>query len=534
MEGPLLMNRTPLVKAIALATTAMTLSACSSVSMLTASPTPEVTAEREIATTNVETHEISTDPVEHTDAVVPPNDIWEVIRNGLSLDTESERRAVAQQIQFYSQHQSYLNRVSTRATPFMHHIVSELQARDMPLELALLPIVESAFDPFAYSHGRASGLWQFIPSTGEYFGLEQQWWYDGRRDPVAATDAALTYLQQLANRFDGDWELAIAAYNGGGGRVNNARTRNLRQNKATDFWSLDLPRETEGYVPKLLALAEIVSNPEKYGVTLPVIPNEPYFTTVDPGYQIDILTAARLADLSESEFRALNAGYTKWATAPDTHQRVNVPIDRAESFLEGISSLPEGERIRFERYQVQSGDVLGTIAQRFNTRVDAIQAYNDLSNHSIRSGDYLLIPIPAGSLSEYASSDWQRLARAQQRGGQSGALRVDVTVASGDSLWKLARDHSVTVSDIARWNNMAPGDPIRPGQNLVVWQRTETAEQTRRVNYSVRQGDSLARIAQRFKVTINDLRRWNSELRSARYIQPGQSLTIFVNINNQS
>lgn len=527
------MIRKPLFRAIALTSSTLVVTACTSLQPNSDIPKADIPVDLAVNEPATSPEELSTE-ASLIEVQLPPDDLWKIIQNGLTLDTQTDRRAVEQQIQFYSQHQSYLNRVATRATPFMYHIISELQSRNMPLELALLPIVESAFDPFAYSHGRASGLWQFIPSTGEHFGLEQNWWYDGRRDPVAATDAALTYLQQLANRFDGDWELAIASYNGGGGRVNSARTRNSRQGKPTDFWSLDLPRETEGYVPKLLALAEIVSDPEKYGVSLQPIANEPYFTTVDPGYQIDILTAARLADLTETEFRALNAGYTKWATAPSDHQTVNIPIDRAEQFTQAIAELPESDRISFERYRVKSGDVLGTIAQRFNTRVDAIQAYNDLSNHSIRAGDYLLIPIPAGSLAEYASSDWQRLARAQQRGGRSGAIRIDVTVASGDSLWELAREHEVTVSDIARWNNMAPGDPIRPGQNLVVWQRTDSVNQTRRVHYSVRQGDSLARIAQRFKVSINDLRRWNSDLRGSRYIQPGQNLTIFVDVNNQS
>ncbi|MEQ3697063.1 MAG: LysM peptidoglycan-binding domain-containing protein [Pseudomonadales bacterium] len=472
--------------------------------------------------------------VVEVDIDLPPEDVWEVIRAGLTLDTHVDRRAVEQQIAFYSQHQSYLNRVATRATPFMYHIVRELEERELPTELALLPIVESAFDPFAYSHGRASGLWQFIPSTGTYFGLAQNWWYDGRRDPVAATDAALTYLAQLNRRFDGDWELAVASYNGGGGRVNSAVRRNRQAGKATDFWSLDLPRETEGYVPKLLALAEIVANPEKYGVTLQPIPNEAYFVSVDPGYQLDISKAAELAGLEESEFRAMNAGYTKWATSPRSHQLVNVPVGVAEEFVQAVASLPENERIKFERYQIREGDALSLIASRFNTQVDAIRAYNDLRGSSIRAGDYLLIPIPAAPLEYYRSSDWQRLARAQQRGGQSGAYRIDYRVESGDSLWELAREHGVNVSDIARWNNMAPNDPIRPGQELVMWQRTPVQANTRRVSYAVRQGDSLARIAQKFKVSISDLRRWNSSVSGQKYIQPGQNLIIFVDTNNQS
>ncbi|RMA81049.1 lytic transglycosylase [Umboniibacter marinipuniceus] len=516
-----------------------TLGGCSQFTQLSHSPSPSPveTADSALGADAPERESAAQEDdivIAEAELDLPPEDVWEVIRAGLTLDTHVDRRAVEQQIAFYSQHQSYLNRVATRATPFMYHIVRELEERDLPTELALLPIVESAFDPFAYSHGRASGLWQFIPSTGTYFGLAQNWWYDGRRDPIAATDAALTYLAQLNRRFDGDWELAVASYNGGGGRVNSAVRRNRQAGKATDFWSLDLPRETEGYVPKLLALAEIVSNPEKYGVSLQSIPNEPYFVSVDPGYQLDISKAAELAGLEESEFRAMNAGYTKWATSPRAHQRVNVPVAVAEQFIQSVSSLPENERIKFERYQIREGDALSLIASRFNTQVDAIRAYNDLRGSSIRAGDYLLIPIPAAPLDYYRSSDWQRLARAQQRGGQGGAYRIDYRVESGDSLWELAREHGVNVSDIARWNNMAPNDPIRLGQELVIWQRTPVQANTRRVSYAVRQGDSLARIAQKFKVSVSDLRRWNSTINGQKYIQPGQSLVIFVDTNNQS
>src|SRR5690606_25387789 len=196
---------------------------------------------------------------------------------------------------------------------YLHHIDEQADARDMPLELVLLPIVESAFDPFAYSHGRASGPWQFIPSTGKHFGLEQDWWADQRRDIVASTEAALTYLQQLADRFDGDWLLALASYNAGAGNVSRAITRNRNAGKPTDYWSLQLPRETMAYVPKLLALAQIVRDPEQFGLDVPAIADEPYFTSIDVGGQIDLAQAAEMADISLEELYLLNPAFNRWA-----------------------------------------------------------------------------------------------------------------------------------------------------------------------------------------------------------------------------
>ncbi len=533
MEGRILrnLNLNKLAKSVAMVNALLLMSACTA---LPKTSTPSSIPEAKISETKKSSKTNISQVAEPPEVPVPPTDMWEVMRREFKLETHIERPEVQAQITFFSQHQSYLNRVSARAKPFMYFIVEELKTRDMPLELALLPIVESAFDPFAYSHGRASGLWQFIPSTGTYFGLDQTWWYDGRRDPIAATDAALTYLDRLQKRFNGDWELAVASYNGGGGRVNRAITRNRNAGAPTDFWSLDLPAETEGYVPKLLALSELIAHPEKYGISLPEIPNEAFLAQVNPGTQVDIKTAADLVDMEESDFRALNAGYTKWATSPNGHQSINLPISKVDQFNSGLANLPIEKRVKFERYKIQPGDALSTIAREFRTQVDAIQAYNDIRGTGIRAGDYLLIPIPAAPLEYYESGDWERLASAQKRGGSKGAYRIEYAVASGDSLWELAREYSVTVGDIARWNNMAPTDPIRPGQTLVFWKKNDSGAHTRRVTYSVRQGDSLARIAQRFKVTVKELKQWNQAINQSKYIQPGQRITIFVDTNNQS
>ncbi|WP_171901000.1 transglycosylase SLT domain-containing protein, partial [Glaciecola punicea] len=223
------------------------------------------------------------------------NDLWEKIQYQMTLPIPQNQPRLDAQKNWYLRHPAYMQRVSKRARPFLYHITQRLEQENMPMELALLPIVESAFDPFAYSHGRASGMWQFIPSTGKRFGMKQTWWYDGRRDVIASTEGAIKYLRYLNDMFDGDWLHALAAYNSGEGRVMRAIKKNKRAGKPTDFWSLDLPRETRAYVPKLLALADILKSQDEYNFSWPKIANAPVVEIVDVSSQIDLAVAARMA-----------------------------------------------------------------------------------------------------------------------------------------------------------------------------------------------------------------------------------------------
>ena len=209
------------------------------------------------------------------------DDLWRRVRDGMALQGHYADPRIAKQVEWFSNNQSYIDRVMSRGELYLYHIVEELEDNNLPLELTLLPVVESAYDPFAYSGSHASGLWQFIPMTGDRFGLKQDWWYDGRRDPLAATEAAISYLTYLNNYFEGDWLLALAAYNSGEGTVRRAIERNKRDGKPTDFWSLKLPRETRAYVPQLLAISRVVADPESHGIVLPSIPDSPYFDVVD-------------------------------------------------------------------------------------------------------------------------------------------------------------------------------------------------------------------------------------------------------------
>ncbi|MGO1461010.1 MAG: LysM peptidoglycan-binding domain-containing protein [Oleiphilaceae bacterium] len=467
-------------------------------------------------------------------------DMWDRLRAGFALDHEVDNKRVRDQLEWYASHPGYINRVVERGSRYLHYIVNETEKRDLPAEFALLPIVESAFDPFAYSHGRAAGLWQFIPSTGKYFGLTQSWWHDDRRDLVAATDAALTYLDRLTNRFDGDYTLALAAYNSGGGTVSIAMRRNRKSNKPQDFWSLQLPRETRHYVPKLIALAKIFDDPQAYGIELPSLKNEPYFDVVDTGGQLDLAQAAELAGVDIDEIYLLNPSYNRWATSPEGPHRLLVPHQNAEPFRAALAEIPEGKRVSWQNYMVKSGDSLNTISRKFSTTPAVLQQVNNLNSDLIRIGQRLMIPSASKSSEAYVLSASKRLERKQAKKRDGNKLRY--TVRRGDTFWDIAREHRVGVRQVAAWNGMAPGDPLIPGKKLVIWSKTAqptlaSADSTRgkamvrKVGYRVRKGDSLARIASRFSVNVRDIASWN-DLNTARYLQPGQSLVLYVDIRN--
>ena len=468
------------------------------------------------------------------------NDVWQRIRSNLELSIPDNPR-IASQRAWFLKHPSYLNRVAKRAEPFLYYIVEALEANNIPVEIALLPIVESAFDPFAYSHGRASGMWQFVPGTGKRFGMKQNWWYDGRRDVVASTEGAIQYLQYLHKFFDGDWMLALAAYNSGEGRVRRAVRSNKKKNLPTDFWSLDLPKETRDYVPKLLALADIVKRSDEFKIKLLKIDNNSVISRVNIGSQLDLAKAAQLAKLTLTELQRLNPGFNRWATDPDGPHYLLLPNHKIADFKTGLAKLSKKERLAWQRYQIKSGDSLGKIAQKFNTEIALIKQVNNVKGNQIRAGKFLLIPVATASLDSYLLSQNQRLAKTQNK-VVAGEKRIHI-VKSGDTLWDLSRSYKVSTRSIAKWNGMAPRDTIKPGQKLVIWQKTAVnttaknsltpSEQAimRNITYRVRKGDSFARIASKFNVSITDIERWNS-LNRKKYLQPGQMLKLSVDVTN--
>ncbi|MCW8847442.1 MAG: LysM peptidoglycan-binding domain-containing protein [Sedimenticola sp.] len=479
-----------------------------------------------------------------SEAALPPEGLMQRLRQGFRLKIPSNAR-IDSQIKWYASHQDYLDRVQQRAEPYLHFIVEEAEKRNIPSELALLPIVESGFQPFAYSPGRAAGLWQFIPSTGKHFGLEQNWWYDGRRDVVAATQAALDYLSSLSEQFDGDWELALAGYNAGAGTVQRAIKKNIKKGKPTDYWSLSLPKETMNYVPRLLAVAKVLRDPDAYGLTLSEIPNQPYFEQVDIESQLDLALAADMAEISIEELYKLNPGFNRWATAPAGPHRLSIPVDKYEKFSKAIAELAPEKRLHWTRYKIRSGDSLGAIARKHKTTTALLQQVNKLKGNRIRAGKHLLIPVAVKRLDQYSHTVDARLAKTQST--QHKGNRITHKVRSGDTLWDIARRYNVSHQALARWNGIAPRDTLRLGQTLVIWQTKSKQSHTMAqlspmmqspintrssLRYKVRQGDSLALIAQKFRVSVSDLRKWNTL--DEGYLQPGQRLQLFVDVTEQT
>lgn len=465
------------------------------------------------------------------------DDIWQRIRDKFNFTIPENKRVIAQR-NWYAKHPNYLDRVAKRAEPFLFYIVQELEANDMPIEMALLPIVESAFDPFAYSHGRASGMWQFVPGTGTRFGMKQNWWYDGRRDVVASTKGAISYLKYLHKYFDGDWLLALAAYNSGEGRVRRAVKNNARKNKKIDFWSLDLPKETRAYVPKLLALADLIKRPEAFGLKLYEIENKAVITQVDIGSQLDLAKAANLAELSLAELQRLNPGFNRWATDPDGPHYLLLPSHKKAAFIQGLDKLSKQDRLAWQRYKIKTGDSLIKIANKFHTTPELIKQVNNVKGTQIRAGKHLLIPVATMSLDSYILSQDQRLAATQNK--KQVGVKTMHTVKAGDTLWDISQSYKVNSRKIAKWNGIAPRDTIKPGQKLVIWQSGKTTsvanrpgEQAimRNIKYKVRRGDSFARIADKFNISIKDIERWNS-LSRHKYLQPGQILKLSVDVTN--
>jgi membrane-bound lytic murein transglycosylase D len=485
--------------------------------------------------------ELSIDQDFRKPGTLAPPDVLERLRSGFSLATESNRRIEAER-DWFAKHPDYLARVFSRAQRYLPYISAELDRRGLPLELALLPIVESAYDPFAYSHGRAAGLWQMIPGTATRFGVKQNWWYDGRRDIVDSTRAALDYLEYLYEFNEGDWLNAIASYNSGEGNVKKAVKRNRAANKPDDFFSLGLSKETSAYVPRLLALVDIVREPGRYNVSLPYIADRPQFAVADIGSQLDLALAAELAGIDVDTVYAFNPGYNRWSTDPQGPHTLVLPYHAADAFLTALDQVPAKDRVRWQRHKVKNGETISEIARDYHTTIPAIRTANQLRGNTIRAGDYLMIPMASKPLDAYSLSADARLAKTQSR--ERADNRIDHVVRNGESFWSISQRYGVTTRELSAWNGMAPGDTLPVGRTLVVWSDTNLASPstapstapgntTRKLNYTVRNGDSLYLIANRFRVTIADHTRCNN-IDKNTIRRPGKTLTMYVDVTRQS
>jgi membrane-bound lytic murein transglycosylase D len=391
---------------------------------------------------------------------LPPStgDLWDRIVQGYAIP-DMEGPLVEKWEQWYSDRPDYVARVVDRSRRYLYHIVSEVEARGMPLEIALLPIVESAFNPNAISVSRASGIWQFMPSTGTTYGLKQTWWFDSRRDVVAATASALDYLQKLNAEFN-DWQLSLAAYNWGEGNVRRAIARNRAKGLPTDFDSLsNMADETRNYVPKLQAVKNIIANPARYGLVMADVPNAPYFAVVRTTMRMDVKRAAELAELPLDEFLALNPQHNRPVISGADDYAILLPIDKAEIFAAKLD-LVDQPLVSWQAHRMKAGETLPQIAIRYGMSIETLRSINGIGpRQTVPAGYALLVPMQRPT-AEAAQS----LADAVFTTVPAGRTFFH-TVGRGDTLQRIAARYGVTTQDIKRWNRMAQ-DSVRTGQKL--------------------------------------------------------------------
>jgi len=451
-------------------------------------------------------------------------DLFARMRAGFKLDDGVDGKAIDQQLRWYANNPDYLQRSFGRSDLYLYQIVTELEARGMPLELALLPVVESAFEPYAYSRARATGLWQFIPGTGSRYGLRQDWWYDGRRDIVESTRAALDYLQSLHDEFNGDWLLAIAAYNCGELIVERSVAMNRAAGRPIDFWDLWLPKETRAYVPKLLAMRRLVLDPHAYGLEITPVANQPYFARVSTGGQISLKVAAQIAGITPDELYELNPAFHRWATDPVGPYYLLLPVDAADVFTQNLAQLSSDQLLGVTEYTVKHGDSVASVAEHFHTTANVLRELNDLPEGRLTVGDDLRVPADAELPAKVV------LAAARVDGKVRGRRPHVLIVRHGDTLYSIARRNRMDVDTLAAMNGMQAGDSLRAGQRIQVASAggsSHHARSHRRVVYTVRSGDTVAGIAQLFQCSVTQIAAWNG-LSPNAHLHAGQKLRIHV------
>ena len=406
------------------------------------------------------------------------DNLWQRIKDGYAMP-ELKSSYVDNHTSWYAARPEYLQRMAQRSQRYLYHIVEEVQKRGMPTEIALLPMVESAFNPKANSTSRASGIWQFIPSTGKNFGLKQDWWVDNRRGVTAATDAALTYLQKLHGMF-GTWDLALAAYNAGEGTVQRAINRNRNKGLPTDYESLNLPQETRNYVPKLQAIKNIMSNPEQYGLKIDSIPNRPYFTKVNAPQQIDVHLAAKLAEISFDEFTALNPEYNRpVATARGNVHEILLPVSASQTFADNLSNYDK-PLVSWQAYHAKRGERMDHIANKFGINVAQLREANGMSaGYKVASASTMLVPSNIASDADgnpdaLVNSDAIDTASLENNNisatsddTDSSKHQVMHKVKRGENIDRVAKKYGVNANDLMAQNSLKSGK-LKAGQIIKV------------------------------------------------------------------
>ncbi len=400
-----------------------------------------------------------------TNIIQEYDDLWVKTVAYYGLAPVQNQRVITY-IKHYQKKLPKMERVFARTQLFYHHVLTRILEEGLPAEIALLPIIESHYNTFGYSHSNAAGAWKFMPSTGSMFGLERNWWFDGRRDIVASTDAAIKYLKQLNDTFSGDWLLALAAYNAGPGTVQRSIKRNIKKGLPTDYWSLTLPKETMHYVPKFLGLAQTVK--QHAGTkALPKIANRPYFEVIKTDSQLDLAVASEMAGIDLELMYQLNSGYNQWATDPQGPHHLNIPVKNAKRFRQGLVDIPKEDRIVWDRYTIKPGDNLLSIAKKYHLSVSTIKSLNSLVGDTIYAGKTLFIPIASKKALAFSISS-SEVAKRLRALPNIPARTIVHKVKSGENLWLIAKKYQVRVNEITRWNKLSANALLQVGQKLSI------------------------------------------------------------------
>ncbi len=393
---------------------------------------------------------------------------------------------------------------------FLYFVIKELEKNNLPIELSILPYIESNYDPFSISPSGAVGMWQFMPRTGRLYELNKSWWSEDRHDPFKSTEAAIGYLKYLYQRFDGDIYLSIAAYNAGPSLVDKRINQNKRKGEDIDFWSLNLPAQTKNYVPKYIALRELILNPEKYGITLPNIPYDSVVQKIIIPGQVEILALSEYLEIKPELLYKLNAGYTKWASAPKDESIFFIPKEKYFLFSSEKNPFNKTNDINWISHTVNKGDNLWDLAIKYDTEVDVIKEVNYLNNDLLSINDNLLIPLGKTKSNNFIPYEMY-------------------IVSEGDTLWSIAKKYNLNVNNLARMNSLNKNEYLQLGQQLSIGNKNiyrNMESKKRTILYSVKQGDNLFKISELFDVTISSIEEINKF--SNPTLMPGQIIKIAI------
>lgn len=447
--------------------------------------------------------EVSTTP--------PYQDVWDFIKqNNTSQNTNILNDQVLAYMNMHLKDLDKFDEYLNDSYYFLYFVIQELEKNNLPLELAILPYIESNYDPFSISSSGAVGIWQFMPRTGRLYQLDRSWWNEDRHDPFRSTEAAVKYLKYLYQRFDENIYHTLAAYNAGPSLLDRRINQNKRRGMDTDFWSLNVPVQTKNYVPKYIALKELIFNSDSYGIKLPQIPYEPVVKKISIPGQVEVLTLSEYLDIKPELLYKLNAGYTKWASAPEDESVFYIPSEKYILFEDEDNPFKNSNQINWISHVVQSGDSLWSLASKYDTEVKIIKKINYLNNDLLSINDTLLIPLSKSKSNNFIPYEMY-------------------IVSEGDTLWSIAKEYNIEIRDLSRMNSIDENSYLQLGQQLSIGNKNihrNMESKKRTILYSVKQGDNLFKISELFDVSIRSIEEINNFNNTT--LMPGQIIKVAI------